>query len=191
MAMRKFSFVLLLSLAACQAPLRSADAATIVAEPHTDRYGQYWLVYITGKINAGDDKKFRQYTQSLIGQYVSVRLDSLELVAGINIGEQIRSNGFHTDAINKCASVCGLIWLAGKTRWAQTWSQIGFHAVYYMDDKSVASEGNAWVGAYLSRLGFTYRTIQFLTEAPPDSIQWLTYDNAKQYGIDFQYVPVN
>jgi hypothetical protein len=168
----------------------SANAAKIEVVPQTDKNGQYWLVYIIGDIKSGDDEKFRQHTQSLASQDVYLQLESAggNLVAGINIGEQVYANRFKTRALDKCASVCGLIWLAGKYRLADTWSQIGFHAAYYTDDQSVTSEGNAVIGAYLSRLGFPYRTIQFLTAAPPNDMQWLTAENTKQYGIEVRYL---
>jgi hypothetical protein len=81
------------------------------------------------------------------------------------------------------------MWLAGKIRGLTEDDRIGFHAAYYGSNGKVSSEANAMVGAYLNRLGFSYRTIHFLTYAAPDSMQWLTSENAKQYGIDADIYP--
>jgi len=67
----------------------------------------------------------------------------------------------------------GLMWLAGATRYVNDNSHIGFHAAYDGHDGSVSSAGNAWVGAYLNKLGFGLRTIEFLTSMPPDDMRYL------------------
>jgi hypothetical protein len=41
------------------------------------------------------------------------------LNAGLAIGREIKQRGFTTGAYNVCASACGMIWLAGSTRYVQ------------------------------------------------------------------------
>jgi hypothetical protein len=67
-------------------------------------------------------------------------------------------------------------------------AQVGFHAVYTDNagQAIVSSAGNALVGAYLSQLSLPSAAIIYITEAPPEGIQWLTFVDAQHYGIDVQ-----
>src|SRR4051812_6687493 len=46
--------------------------------------------------------------------------------------------------------------------------------------------GNAVVGAYLNQLGLSQNAIAYLTSPPPDSLQWLTPNDARQLGIEVE-----
>jgi hypothetical protein len=170
------------------AMMGTANAADIKVRYES---GNAWVVDIIGEIKSDDDKKFHQAIEKISFAPVTVTLESPggDIAAGLSIGEQIRAHEFGTFVINECTSVCGLIWLAGIVRSFSEDDHLGFHAAYYSDSGKVSSEANALVGAYLSRLGFSYRTIQFLTYAAPDSMQWLTSKTAAQYGIDANVYP--
>ena len=66
-------------------------------------------------------------------------------------------------------------------------SEIGFHGAADVSKKtgavSVSGSGNALLGAYLARLGFSYTLIDMLTDAEPDEMNWLDFTKAKQVGI--------
>jgi hypothetical protein len=151
------------------------------------------VVYVQGDIEVGDNKKFYDVAKKLSAGRVLVFLssDGGNLSAGLNIGEMIRVAKWSTVASGTCASVCGLMWLAGVPRYVFTDSSVGFHAAYRLekgeDGKNYwyeAGQGNAIVGAYLTRLGFGYNTIAFLTGATPDSMEWLDDAKSKKYGIN-------
>jgi hypothetical protein len=105
---------------------------------------------------------------------------------GINIGNLIHRYHFVTSVrpSEECASACALIWLAGTPRtWSST-SYIGFHAVYQdSGQKEISSSGNAEVGAYLYGLGFSYAAIDYFTQTPPESMDWLTATKAKELNL--------
>jgi len=61
--------------------------------------------------------------------------------------------------------------------------QVGFHAIYVPDDKSISAPGNALVGSYMARLGFSDLAIVYATEAAPSEMRWLTPSNASFLGI--------
>jgi hypothetical protein len=84
-----------------------------------------------------------------------------------------------------CASACALIWLAGHYRWAAPKAAIGFHAIYY-GDGNVSSGGNALVGAYLRDLGLSLKAIRYLTQAPPNGMEWLSIESAYKHDIKLQ-----
>jgi hypothetical protein len=54
----------------------------------------------------------------------------------------------------------------------------------------VSSSANALVGAYLNQLGLPFKAIAYITEPPPSDIHWLTFDEARQNGIDVSEFPV-
>jgi len=152
----------------------------------------FWTIELTGEIEPGDETKFFNVVKKLpFDRPVTVVLNSPggEVIAGLDIGGQIRKYQFATFVNHECASVCGLIWLAGVIRSFTEGDYLGFHAAYYADNKKVSPEANAMVGAYLNQLDFSYRTIQFLTSAPPDSMRWLTSKTAAQYNIEANIYP--
>jgi hypothetical protein len=165
----------------------TAHAANITG----GRYGDGSIMYIDiiGDIKPGDDAKVKRLINTQDMVIVRLTSDGGDLVAGINIGEQIHAHDTMTLAIKRCASVCELIWLAGKTRHAQEDTEIGFHAAYYAADRQVTAEGNAMVGAYLNRLGFSYAAVRYLTSASPSTMQWVDCKALDQYGIEAFIMP--
>ena len=175
-------------------PAHAAEVTWWKNPKQSDDYG----IKISGDILAGDEDRFRDTLKQLlyrnygermniVNVAVTVHLDSNGGIIGdaMKIGTAIRNMKFKTfvaDGVT-CASSCGLIWLAGTTRYVGTKGHIGFHAIYDGKTKQATPDGNAVVGAYLGSLGFDYNTIAFLTRTPPDSMEWLNASVAKQYGI--------
>lgn len=150
------------------------------------------FISISGELLAGDDERFRQLANATA--QATVLLDGPGGLSdvGISIGRTIRRKGFSTavGADSVCASACGLIWLAGSERFMRPTSLIGFHAIYRAPDGTpqVSSDGNALVGAYLRELGFDDGLIVYATQAPPTSMQWLTFNDAARLGLGFTRV---
>jgi hypothetical protein len=143
-------------------------------------------IYVGGDIVTGDADKFMRLTARFPAGKSAVVLNSPGglIGEGINIGLMVREKRMVTVVFNECASMCGLIWLAGFPRYVSTEASIGFHAVRRgEEDKSVSSSGNALVGGYLMKLGFGWRAISYLTETNPDSMAWLNGAKAKELGI--------
>jgi hypothetical protein len=176
--------LLLAGIAALFLATGAAHAANITSFRNPD--GDILYIDVAGDIKSGDDVKFSRLINTRDLVIVRLTSDGGDLIAGLNIGEPIHAHDTITLAVKNCASVCGLIWLAGKTRNAWEDSTIGFHAAYYEANGQITAEGNAMVGAYLSRLGFSYAAIKYLTSAPPNSIQWLDCKALDQYGIKAQ-----
>jgi hypothetical protein len=68
---------------------------------------------------------------------------------------------------------------------------VGFHAMFTSDNgqEAVSSAGNAIVGAYLNQLGLSIQAITYITEKQPNDIQWLTFEDAAQFGIEVRKFP--
>ena len=167
-------------------------ATGIASAAHADitggRYGDGSIMYIdiTGDIKPGDDAKVKRLINTKDMVIVRLASNGGDLVTGINIGEQVHAHGEDTItiAVKDCASVCGLIWMAGRFKHAEADAAVGFHAAYYAADGRVTAEGNAMVGAYLNRLRLSYAAIRYLTSTPPDSIRWLDCKALDDYGIE-------
>jgi hypothetical protein len=89
-----------------------------------------------------------------------------------------------------CASACALAWLAGTKRFMEPGARVGFHAAYEILDGLPKTSGraNAIVGAYLNQLGLNVEAIVYVSTAAPESMQWLTAEDASQYGIDVELI---
>src|SRR5262245_7862424 len=133
--------------AANAADITAHNLADIGAKTHAndpslrDLDARLWTIDIVGEIQPGDDEKFRRVIGTLRNPLsVDVYLESPggDIAAGLNIGEQIRAHEFSTSVIYECASVCGLMWLAGTPRSFHDNSRVGFHAAYYSSNGKVS-----------------------------------------------------
>jgi ATP-dependent protease ClpP protease subunit len=146
------------------------------------------LITITGSIDFGDERRFRDVALQSERAMVALHSPGGNVKAGIEIGKAVRLKEYITavspDA--SCASACALIWLGGMKRFMAKGAQVGFHAAYIEDNSGKRESGmaNALIGAYLNQLGLSQRAIQYITFTPPDGIQWLTAADANKYGID-------
>ena len=161
-------------------------AATITYKTEDNING----IFIVGNIVKGDAAKIEQITFD--NQYrtgVFLKSDGGALLDGLVIGEIVRQRHYDTIVPSgaACASVCGYIWLAGTQRYVGETGHIGFHAAYVVEDGEAkeVGQGNALVGAYLSRLGFSYALIAYVTSAPPQEVTWMHGDDARKLGVAY------
>src|SRR5262245_30569901 len=164
-----------------------AHGATITVESQSK--GQLSSVLVDGKLEPGDGDQFRLKTGSLSNAVVSFRSDGGSVVAGIQIGEIIRSQGFTTSVSRdrRAPSACALAWLGGTKRLMSAESKIGFHAAYTSDGRETGV-GNALIGAYLTKIGLPYSAVVYITQAAPRSMTWLSATEAKKHGIEVELV---
>lgn len=144
------------------------------------------VILLDGELKLGDEKKFADAAISVPDALVVLKSNGGNLYAGIEIGKAIRLKGFNTLVPDEtlCASACALAWLGGRVRAMGTTAKVGFHAASNADDGKVTSSGNALMGAYLSQIGLPTAAVIYITEPPPNSIRWLTAQDASEYGID-------
>ena len=149
------------------------------------------FIEITGELVLGDEKTFNNIAVSLDDAIVLLNSPGGKEYVGIQIGKTIAIKGFKTAVppSTMCASACGLIWLAGHTRAVFDTSRLGFHAMYTnpTGKADVSSSGNALVGSYLHQLGFNESVVIYVTDAQPDSMQWLTEADAKSIGLEAMF----
>ena len=164
---------------AISAPANAAEVAAMERD----------IIAISGEIVKGDADKFAAIAVTAPADtLVTLSSGGGRIFESMMIGEAIRARHFATGIPNDatCASACGLIWLAGTPRYIGSTGRVGFHAAYIVNE-GVASEtgnGNALVGAYLTKLGLSYEAIFYITSAGPDDMTWLHLADAKRIGID-------
>jgi hypothetical protein len=146
------------------------------------------IIFVVGDLTLGDDKRFIDVALNSENAIVVFQSPGGNLRAGMEIGKAIRLKGFGSyvpDAV-QCSSACALAWLGGRVRYMSNTARVGFHAAYVDagGQATVSSAGNALVGAYLNQLGLPPAAIIYITDAPPDGIQWLSFTDAQRYGID-------
>jgi hypothetical protein len=165
------------------APSRAADIDFTVKPDHD-------IIVISGQLVRGDYDRFERITEALHGDHALVVLDSPggRLFEGLQIGASIHDKHYDTAVLkgDECASACGLIWLAGRTRYLSPTGAVGFHAAYIGsgDEARESGSANAAVGAYLDQLGLSMKAILFLTSAAPSDMQWLHFSTAAEVGIE-------
>jgi hypothetical protein len=161
-----------------------ATAATITVTPQTGDTPA--VVMVQGDLRDEDIDDFRFKVAKLSSAVVALESDGGSLLAGIRIGEIIRLKGFVTVVANgaRCASACATAWLGGVRRFMGEQARIGFHAAYRSDTTSESGMGNAVLGAYLNSIGLSEAAVAYVTMADPNSMTWLTLEEAAKYGID-------
>lgn len=172
-----------------------ARAADIRVEVGSDPKDQVPVVIVDGDFLEGDEKKFTQV--ALANDMAIIVLNSYggSTLAGIEIGKVIRLKGYWTyvPAEAVCASACSYAWLGGIQRYLEPGGKIGFHASYVQENgiNKESGVGNAIVGAYLNSLGLSQYAIAYISTAPPESMTWMTIEDAQSVGIEFKVVDAN
>ncbi|WP_183096925.1 ATP-dependent Clp protease proteolytic subunit [Mesorhizobium sp. YM1C-6-2] len=144
------------------------------------------IISVVGDITAPDLTKFNNIVRKVPDGTVAVYLNSEggDLEAGIAIGREIFSRGLSTAATDVCASACALAWIAGRKKFASDEARIGFHVAYVGTDvRKESGLGNALVGLYLGELGLGQNVVRYVTSAPPEGMQWLSFRDAELLGI--------
>jgi hypothetical protein len=184
-----------LKLAAGLIAAATMSTTASAADMWVKRDGKFTYIYFKGDIVKGDYQKFAKVAAGKPANpntIVVLGSDGGLADEAIDISLYIRKYKLSTVAAGDCFSSCALIWLAGWPRGVFDNVNIGFHAIYKKDDNGkpiTSSVGNAFVGAYLTKLGFGWETIAYLTSTNPDEIEYLNLAKAKQYGIKLTVVP--
>jgi len=151
------------------------------------------LILVEGDLELTDIEAFRNKVAPLSKATVAFRSDGGSLLAGIRIGMLIRVKNFIAVVPDgaQCASACAVAWLGGVRRFLGTGSKVGFHAAYVQKAGATTESGpgNAVLGAYLDQIGLPEDAIVYITQAAPNSMKWLTLDEAAQHGIDVALLP--
>lgn len=151
------------------------------------------FISITGDIVEGDGERFFKILKGsqAVAENGFLILNSRggNVTEAISIGLHTFSAKYSTVVLDNadCQSACALIWLAGKTRIATPSSRIGFHQSYTLDTTGKATpsiQGNALVGYFLGQINQTPQVVAYVTNAGPDSLEWLSFSKAKELGIE-------
>ena len=167
--------------------VRAGHSAEFYSKPCASQEVSCVDVLIGGEIKPGDDAKFAAFLhkngeKTVTGGTVTLWSLGGDVVAGINIGLEVKAHHLNTYVPDKaaCASMWGAIWLAGERRLYEPTARIATAT------RTVDSSSNAVMGAYYAELGLSYKAIAFLTAAPPKDMLWLNLALAKELGIEIE-----
>lgn len=156
-----------------------------------EQAGDLHVIFVLGPNHEHDIDQFSQVADPVpVGATTAVALAGPGgvLLAGLRIGEEIRRRGSFTivpDGL-ECVSARALAWLGGVGRYVDGKGRVGFHGAGRVSEDGALTEtgqGNALVGAYLTRLGYPEATVPMATTAAPHDVLWLTPDVADDAGI--------
>jgi hypothetical protein len=162
----------------------AAQAADIRVETVADGGDELTFILIDGELIEGDATRFAEVALNIDTAFVIFSSPGGNLLTGMEIGTYIRLKRFVAAVASDttCMSACALAWLAGFPRFMGSNESVGFHAAWEGDGVP-SPGGNALVGAYLNRLGFTDDFIVFATSARPDGMDWLSFEEAARMGV--------
>jgi hypothetical protein len=166
-------------------PVKSAAASDITISP-PDKGGRIF-VDVRGWISYGDEKTFAEKTKNLDAENVYVSLSSPggNVISGGTIGDLIRYRGMNTyvGRDTTCTSVCGLMWLAGRNKFAENSSHIGFHGAFNANTLQPSNEINILLAVYLAQLGYGYEDVLWMLLPPPGNVHWLTSESTVKHHV--------
>jgi hypothetical protein len=124
-------------------------------------------IYINGKIEPGDNGKWKALLETITTPHAIVALNSPggSPPDGLLIGYDILNreyDTYHSEGI--CASACALIWLAGKTRYMSSGAKLGFHQSREEDLRGKQRRsrgGNDGMFDYYARLRLPQETMRY------------------------------
>jgi hypothetical protein len=165
--------------------VQRGNAASITVNA-LDAYGRTF-VDVVGTINLEDVETFQTKTANLHGIVVTLISYGGNPIAAIQMGDIIRANAMTTFVPGErvCTSACAIMWLAGAPRTVGNDAHIGFHAAYSTTTGQESGAANALIGAYLSKLGLSYKAIYFMTASGPNSVAWLTSMLANEWEVTY------
>ncbi len=153
------------------------------------------LVTLNGVIGPEDASAFASAIGSHQKAVVVLNSEGGAVLPALEMGKRLRIKGLATAVPQNalCASACALLWLAGSPRFMGQGAKIGFHAAYIRKNGALLENGtgNALIGAYLDQLGLRESAIAYVTNAPPEGMEWLDASTARAVGIDFQVLEQN
>jgi hypothetical protein len=183
------SRLILAGLIASLAPTAAlAQTSAPPARVYVAREGNTTSIVVFGRIVAETEGAFASAVAANRGARVLLNSGGGSLVPALAIGRLVRQHRLQTYVPDSsvCSSACSLIWLAGTERHIGIHARIGFHAAYVAQQGGpgqISSSGNAVIGAYLSRLGYSDNAIRLFTSAPPNQIVVVKPGQFEQNGI--------
>jgi len=150
-------------------------------------------IVIFGEILPKDDKVFESFLNA------ATKTIFLSSIGGhpptaMAVGKIIRNRHLSTVVVNNdiCASSCALIWLAGQPALLGPDSKIGLHSAYLKYDDNFIEEDkvtNLLIRDYLNWLGYSANVANYATQAAPNSMKWLSQEDADNLHIAYGIIP--
>jgi hypothetical protein len=164
------------------------------------------VIQVYGVVQPDDLATFQHYTENTDPAATLVIVTGLggNLGAGIGIGMRVHQKKLIVGVMGQCLSSCALIWIAGENgrkflyqpRPGAPFTLLCFHQASQSPMRDLSgrmmvsppsASGNAFIGEYLTKLGYNQDMIAWATAADPTQRRCLNPELAKQFDIEFWY----
>jgi hypothetical protein len=145
------------------------------------------MIVLKGFIEKGDNEKFAEITKGMPEAFVMLDSPGGDNRAAIVIGSLIIDNNYATGVRDgmMCNSACTLIWLAGKPRFLDYNSRLGFHSASPSKERRHErdEEGNIQIAFYMRMIGVPQQVIELQPKADPCCFNYVDYKQARAWGL--------
>jgi tetratricopeptide (TPR) repeat protein len=145
-------------------------------------------IWMEGVIRKGDEKVFDKALLAGGGDPPIVFLNGLDgdVETAVAIGKAIHAKELVTGVVEHsiCVSACALVWLGGRTRFAEPGVSIGFRPPGKAGESR--QDRHSLVEAYLEQLGFRSGAVSYMSEMEADETRWLGPLDAMRFGIYYE-----
>jgi ATP-dependent protease ClpP protease subunit len=153
-------------------------------EDHSDK--SCTSIYLDGTIEVQDGGKWKLFLEEIKTPHAIVTLNSPggSLYDGLTIAHDILNREYDTKVDQgRCASACGLIWLAGKTRYMSPTATIGFHQAKNAITKRKAKDGNDGMFDFYAKHNLSEKAMRYFFSAAPSELAVVTIDKAEEFEL--------
>jgi hypothetical protein len=185
----------------------------IYTEPQTEferLIGGFHYVNAFGKIEPGDDDKFKRFLETAAPPAIStIYLNSTggNVEAAIGIGRQIREVGYSTSigsyhlytaypdipmfernlVAGKCYSAATLIYLGGRLRYFSDSSEFGVHQFSYKnptpENFSLSQALSAKIAKFVGDMGISLEFLEVSSSTPSNELSIVNVDHLRELGV--------
>ena len=149
------------------------------------------IVILSGAIIEGDSdalKSVIRAANSSNHEVVAIRLNSLGglILEGVKLADMVRDSKISTSIVGsaKCASICFIIFAAGREKYANYATSVGVHGASNESGQETLQSNAVTMSMALiaEEFGVPSRIIEKMVATPPDKLAWLTPDDLRSMG---------
>ncbi|HUL89936.1 MAG TPA: hypothetical protein VLU23_17370 [Pseudolabrys sp.] len=149
------------------------------------------IVTLSGAIIEGDSDTLKSIIRAANSgnhEVVAIRLNSLGglILEGVKLADIIRDGKISTSIVGsaKCASICFIIFAAGREKYADYAASVGVHGASNESGQETLQSNAVTISMALiaEEFGVPSRIIEKMVDTPPDKLVWLTPDDLRSMG---------
>jgi hypothetical protein len=166
-----------------------APAAELRFEPDFGGQGHLPYLVIEGTIEVGDWSRFMKLLRAhpeLRG--VALASEGGSLDDGLAIAKQIHARGLDTTLLAHCHSVCAIMFLAGREKFAPPDLRLSVHSAYRQLGTWTARDesANDTVTWFLGAMGYPLALARLWNDTAPERVAYITWAMNERWALGLQ-----